>query len=120
MNKRQTKDDLVEVIGSGEAASLRRAAAKSKVYRKQLREVNRALRLLKLEYKELKSLYDSKSLATTDAAVPQRDDGSVSPPVLGILLTQSFVWNGTPQGHEYWEAVAENLRKLGEKYGTYC
>lgn len=120
MNERQ-KTDYIQVVGARELGELRRLAMKTKAYRKQLREVNRALRLLKLEYKELKRLYDSKSLDTTDTeAVPQREDGTVSPPVLGILLTQSFVWNSTPQGHSYWEAVAENLRKLGEKYGTYC
>jgi hypothetical protein len=31
------------------------------------------------------------------------------------LLLQSFTWNDTPQGHLYWSAIFNHIRKLSDK-----
>lgn len=99
------KSDYVRVIGEDELHSLLRAAAKAKVYRKQLREVNRAHRLLKLEYQELKRLYDAPR---EDAGVP----AYLKPAQLAALIDRSLIWDQTPQKFKYWNDVFENLKAL--------
>ena len=34
-------------------------------------------------------------------------------------LMAAFAWNKSPQGHEYWAGVHDNLRVLDEAYAKY-
>lgn len=34
---------------------------------------------------------------------------------LALDLRASFIWAETPQGHDYWDEVYQNLRKIGDE-----
>ena len=93
---------------------------KLSVYRKQLRQLNKAHRLLLLEHRELKSRYDGIHVSEL-VSVPEEQSAVPAPQspwfeqskrLMAHKISAQFVWHTTSQGHHYWYQVIEHLRRL--------